>query len=83
MRRGKICALTSDDIKGNYITVNKAVTRDENGKTVVKVPKTSSSCRTIEFPDFVVDKLNGIEGKITNNSPAHIARRFKANMTAK
>lgn len=77
MRRGEICALTSDDIKGNYITVNKAVTRDENGKTVVKVPKTSSSYRTIEFPDFVIDKIKGIEGKITDISPAHITRRFK------
>lgn len=77
MRRGEICALTSDDIHGNVISVNKAVVRDENGKTVVKVPKTSSSYRDIEFPEFVIEKLKGIEGKITNISPAHITRRFK------
>ena len=77
LRRGEICALTSDDIHGNVISINKAVVRDENGKTVVKVPKTSSSYREIEFPDFVIEKLKGINGKITNISPAHITRRFK------
>lgn len=77
MRRGEICALTSDDIHGNIISVNKAVVRDESGRTVVKVPKTSSSYRDIDFPDFVIEKLKGIEGKITLISPAHITRRFK------
>lgn len=77
MRRGEICALTSDDINGNIVSVNKAVVRDENGKTVVKVPKTASSYREIEFPDFVIDKLKGIKGKITTISPSHITRRFK------
>ena len=77
MRRGEICALTSDDIHGNIVSVNKSVVRDENGKTVVKVPKTSSSYREIEYPDFVIKKLKNIEGKITKISPAHITRRFK------
>ena len=77
MRRGEICALTSDDIHGNIVSVNKSVVRDEDGKTVVKVPKTSSSYREIEYPDFVIKKLKNIEGKITKISPAHITRRFK------
>lgn len=77
MRRGEICALTSDDINGNIVTVSKAVVRDESGKTVVKVPKTSSSYRSIEYPDFVIEKIKDISGKITNISPAHITRRFK------
>nr|DAO88771.1 MAG TPA: Integrase [Caudoviricetes sp.] len=77
MRRGEICALTSDDIHGNIVSVNKAVVRDENGKTVVKVPKTSSSYREIEYPDFVIEKIKAIDGKITQISPAHITRRFK------
>lgn len=77
MRRGEICALTSDDIRGNIVSINKAVVRDEDGKTVIKVPKTSSSYREIEYPDFVIEKLKNIEGKITKISPAHITRRFK------
>lgn len=77
MRRGEICALTSDDIHGNVVSVNKAVAHDKNGKIVVKAPKNVSSYREIEFPDFVIEKLKGIDGKITNISPAHISRRFK------
>lgn len=77
MRRGEICALTSDDVHGNIVSVNKAVVRDEGGKTVVKVPKTASSYRDIEYPDFVIEKIKDINGKITNISPAHITRRFR------
>jgi integrase len=77
MRRGEICALNSDDVNGNFVTVNKAVVTDKNGKTVVKVPKTASSYRTIEYPDFVIEKLKDIKGPITNISPGHITRRFK------
>jgi integrase len=77
MRRGEICALTSDDIVGNVVLVNKAVAHDKNGKIVVKAPKNVSSYREIDFPDFVIEKLQGIKGKITNISPAHISRRFK------
>ncbi|MBE6729672.1 MAG: site-specific integrase [Ruminococcaceae bacterium] len=76
MRRGEICALNSDDVNGNFITVNKAVVTDKDGKMVIKVPKTVSSYRTIEFPDFVIEKLKGIKGPITNISPGHITRRF-------
>ena len=77
MRRGEICALTSEDVNGNIVTVNKAVAHDKNGKIVIKAPKNVSSYREIEFPEFVIEKLKGIEGKITTISPAHISRRFK------
>lgn len=77
MRRGEICALTSDDIKGNIVRVNKSVARDADGNWVQKAPKTISSYRDIEFPDFVIDKIKNIKGKITNISPGHITRRFK------
>lgn len=50
MRRGEICALTSDDIHGNIVTVNKALVKDSNGKWHIKPPKTFSSYRNIEFP---------------------------------
>lgn len=77
MRRGEICALTSDDIHGNIVTVKKSLGRREDGKWSEKSPKTFSSYRDIEYPDFVIDKLKGINGKITQISPEHITRRFK------
>ena len=77
MRRGEICALTSDDVKGNVISVTKAVANTKDGRRVVKLPKTESSNREIEYPDFVIEKIKNIEGQITNISPAHISRRFR------
>lgn len=77
MRRGEICALTSNDIHGNIVSVTKAVAEDIDGNIVVKAPKNLSSYRDIEFPDFVIEKLKNIEGKITKISPSHITRRFK------
>lgn len=76
MRRGEICALTSDDIHGNTVIVNKALARDEHGKYVIKPPKTFSSNRSIDYPDFVIERLNGISGKITNYSPQGITKAF-------
>lgn len=76
MRRGEICALTSDDIHGNTVTINKALTLDEYGKYVLKPPKTFSSNRSIDYPDFVIERLNGISGKITNYSPQGITKAF-------
>jgi integrase len=75
MRRGEICALTSDDIHGNTVIVNKALARDEHGKYVIKPPKTFSSNRSID-PDFVIERLNGISGKITDYSPQGITKAF-------
>lgn len=75
-RRGEICALTSDDINGNTITINKALALDRNNNYNLKSPKTYSSYRTIEYPDFVIEKLKGIEGRLTDLSPDAITSRF-------
>lgn len=75
-RRGEICALTSDDMRGNIITINKALAKDKNGVYHLKSPKTYSSHRSIEYPDFVIEKIKGIEGRLTNLTPDAITRRF-------
>lgn len=77
MRRSEICALTSDDIHGNMVTVNKALVYDEVGARVVKTTKTVSSNRVIEYPDFVVDSLRGIKGRIITSAPDVLSNRFK------
>lgn len=76
MRRGEICALTSDDIDGNTIKVNKALARTANNQWVLKSPKTYSSNREIEYPDFIIDKISGIDGKITQLTPNAITDAF-------
>jgi integrase len=51
MRRSEICALTSDDVNGNIITVNKSMVMGDDKKWHIKAPKTFSSYRNIEYPE--------------------------------
>lgn len=76
MRRGEICALESSDINENIITVSKSLVKTTENKWVLKPPKTFSSYRRIEYPDFVIEKLKGIKGKITDMTPDAITDGF-------
>jgi len=77
MRRGEICAVTSDDVKGNVITVNKSMTEVPGGGWDIKQPKTYSSYREIEYPQFVIDRIAGIEGRLVKATPEQITSRFR------
>ena len=77
MRRSEICALTSDDIHGNMVTVSKALVYDEVGSLTVKTTKTVSSNRVIEYPNFVIQALSGIDGRIITSAPDVLSNRFK------
>lgn len=77
MRRGEICALESSDVSGNQVTVSKSMVVDENRVWHIKQPKTYSGYRTIDYPDFVARKLEGIEGRIIKATPDQITNRFK------
>jgi integrase len=76
MRRGEICALTSVDIKGNIVDVNKSCVLGPDKQWHTKQPKTYSSYRQIEYPDFVIERMKGIDGKIIKCTPAQITNRF-------
>lgn len=76
MRRGEICALTSDDIQGDIVTVSKSLVKDSSGNWIMKQPKTYAGYRTIEFPHFVIEKLQGIDGQIIKATPDQITNRF-------
>ena len=77
MRRGEICALTSDDIHGNIVSVNKSMVMGPDRIWSVKQPKTYSSYREIEYPAFVIKKMAGIEGRIIKATPEQITSRFR------
>lgn len=76
MRRGEICALESTDIHGSQITVSKSMVIGPDQLWHIKQPKTYSSYRTIDFPDFVIHRLAGINGRIVKCSPNAITSRF-------
>lgn len=77
MRRGEICALTSDDIHGNIVNVNKSMVMGPDRLWTIKQPKTYSSYREIEYPDFVIQRIAGIDGRIIKATPEQITNRFR------
>lgn len=76
LRRGEICALTDKDIKGHMVNVSKSMVRKPHSGWEVKEPKTYGSYRTVEMPDFVIDKVKGIKGRIVKATPDQITNRF-------
>ena len=77
LRRSEICALTSDDIQGNTITVSKAKVQNTNKEWEVKGTKTYGSYRRIEMPESVIEELKGIEGKIIQCTPSALSDRWQ------
>ena len=71
LRRSEICALTIFDLKGNMLTINKALVQDENEKWCVKETKTTESTRTIPLPDEIVDLIKK-QGHIFEGYPSSI-----------
>ena len=77
LRRSEICALTDKDIRGNIVSVNKGMVMNDDHEWVIKQPKTYSSYREIEFPDFVIERTKGIKGRIVKASPDTVSDRFR------
>lgn len=77
LRRGEICALESQDIKGNTVTVKRSMVLGPDKSWHIKQPKTYSGYRNIEFPAFVIQRLKGIDGRIIKATPDQITRRFQ------
>ena len=73
LRRSEICALTIDDIKGNTLTINKALVLDSDKKWVIKQTKTTDSTRTILLPDNIVDLIYK-QGYIYEGHPGMICK---------
>ena len=76
MRRGEICGLSMDDIKGNTIHVHHSLVLGTDKKWHLKAPKTQTSDRYIEAPDFVANRIREV-GHITNLNPHSITIMFQ------
>lgn len=57
LRRSEICALTVDDLKGNNLTINKALVKGLDNEWVIKTTKTTESTRTIVIDDALADLI--------------------------
>lgn len=75
MRRGEICGLTAEDLRGNTVTINKSKVKTEKGY-IIKSPKTTSSYRSVELPGFVIQKFSDVSGQLVKLSPNKITEYF-------
>lgn len=80
MRRGEICALESDHINGNVVHVEFSMAKDKNKNWVIKTTKTYSGNRYITYPDFVIERIKGIEGRIVDTNPDALSSMFARRM---
>ena len=82
LRRGEICALTSDDLEGNLLSINKSKVRDEHGQWVIKpIPKTTGSQRTIYIDDGLADLLRAA-GDAYPKNPNKLNQKLTSILTA-
>lgn len=77
LREGEACALTSEDVNGNVISINKSMAYTVDHEWVIKQPKTTSSVRDIEYPDFVIDLVKNIDGRLVPLTPHAFYDRFR------
>lgn len=76
MRRGEICGLSMNDIKGTTIHVHHSLVLGPDKEWHLKAPKTTTSDRYIEAPQFVIDRIKEV-GHITNLNPHSITIMFQ------
>lgn len=82
MRLGEICALESSDVSGNTITINKSLALCKDGTYKIKTPKTETSYRTVQAPDFVIQALSNINGRFIHCKPYNITKTMQRTLKA-
>ena len=75
LRKSEILAITKDDIKGNILSINKALVVNENKEYAIKKTKTAASTRKIYIDDDLAKAI--IEkGYVYNGFPGNILREL-------
>lgn len=75
LRRGEICALTMQDIDGDYVHITKSMVKAPDRSWVIKSPKTPKSVRRVLLPHFVIERIKK-QGYVTHLLPCNISDRF-------
>lgn len=76
MRRGEICAVSSRDLVGNLLNINKAKVYTEDGEWIIKpFPKTTESERTIYIDDDLAKKLKD-QGEAFSENPERLSKHL-------
>ena len=75
-RRGEICALEHEDFKNGAVTISKAMVKNTDGEWILKQPKTASSYRTVDLPDFVLKEIPKGTGRLIRYNPDQLSSAF-------
>ena len=76
MRRGEICAISSLDLDGNMLRINKAKVKDGKQYIIRPMPKTTESNREIYIDDALADMIRSADGEIYPGDPDRINKRL-------
>ena len=72
LRRSEILAITPDDVKGNVLTINKAVVKDSDNEWVLKTTKTTDSNRTVMIDNALAKAIKN--GEVYKGHPNRLWR---------
>lgn len=77
-RRSEICAICpKTDIKGNFITINKAMVQEPSRAWVIKQPKTYAGYRTVEMPPEIIKLIPKDADRAVACHPDILYERFR------
>lgn len=78
LRRGEICAITSADLDGNALTINKTKVFDPNQKAYIirDIPKTTESIRTVYIDDVLADLIRAKNGHVYDGDPNRLGKKL-------
>ncbi len=80
-RRSEICAICpKTDVKGNFITINKAMVQNSDRDWVIKQPKTFAGYRTVEMPPEIIKLIPKNAEKAVNCHPDILYEQFRNKM---
>lgn len=75
LRKSEMLAITKDDIKGNILSINKALVVNENKEYVIKQTKTAAGTRKIYIDDNLAKAIKE-KGYVYNGFPGNILREL-------
>lgn len=76
LRRGEICALDRSDVFDGHISISKSMGMTQERTWTIKPPKTESSNRNVNLPDFLIDILKNKTGQLIQMSPDNVTDKF-------
>ena len=78
LRRGEICALSTADLDGNALQINKTkvLDGDKHCYVIRPMPKTTESMRTVYIDDHLADLIRAKNGPVYDGDPHRLGKHL-------